>query len=127
MKPALLIVFGLIVASFANATEFKCVDTKHEYPGAGVRLAISNSEIQAEASGDLGDLFGGKTMKFDGTYKPRQEHQGALRYIGGNDCGSFALILDQNMATGHSGYATFQQDCDSDGTGPSYTTFICTQ
>lgn len=128
MKSLVMIVVLVASSQMALAADYTCKETQGFYPNATLALTGTTDGIQAQSSDtDLQDSFGDGILKFDATYKPRATHAGSHRYKGSNDCGSFDFIIDQNMSTGRDGHATLQQDCDSDGTGPSYVNFTCTR
>ena len=90
-----------------------------------VKVSVTAKKLTAKTEGDLADLLGKGNLEVDAAYKPRAAHAGSHRYVGANDCGDYYLIVDAKMVTGKAGHMTFQQDCDSDGTGPSFVNFEC--
>ena len=128
MKTLVMITLLIASSNMAQAAQYVCHDIQGAYPNATIALTGTVDGILAQSDDkDLQDSLGDGVLKFDATYKPRANHTGSHRYSGVNECGSFAFIIDSDMSNGLNGHATIQQDCDSDGTGPSYVNFNCTR
>lgn len=128
MKKLVMITLFIASSQVAQAAQYICHDVQGVYPNATMALTGTADGILVQSNDkDLQDSFGDGVLKFDATYKPRANHAGSHRYSGVNECGSFAFIIDGNMSNDLNGNATMQQDCDSDGTGPSYVNFTCTR
>lgn len=119
-----LITVAALGSAVAHATEFSC--TTNSLNGTA-EVSVSKSRLTVRASGDVANAIDKKEVvaTHDESYNPRPQHAGSQRYNASNSCGPFSLIIDKAMASGKAGKMTFQQDCDSDGTGPSYTVYDC--
>ena len=132
MKNFSLLVLGLsFIASSAMAANFNCTagaDGRDDYSGFGENFTVKveRATLTLEAT-QLGTI----DSKFDSTYHPRAQNAGDVRYLGnvpGNvddGCGVVQIYLNKDLAAGKNGMLTLSYDCDSDGSGPSFSIYDC--